>query len=944
MNITRLILKINGVERPVVCDSEKDNLAAVLRRMGLTGVKVGCGTGVCGACSVLLNGKVVRACVRKMKTVEAYSEITTIEGVGTPQHLHPLQQAWITYGGVQCGFCTPGFIVSAYGLLMENISPTRDEVRDWFQKHRNICRCTGYKPLVDSVMAAAAVMRGEKTTKDITYDFEGETDIYGSSHPKPTALAKVCGLADYGDDVKHQMPEGTVHLAPVISEVHHAKILSIDTSEAEKMPGVIKIMTAKDIKGNNTVAHPNFTPRVKGEGVAPLPIMATDKIRQRGETVALIAAETEEQAREAAKKVKQNLELLPAYMTFPEAVMPNAMQLHDNMPNYYMTQPLFKGEVTDETFDDAAFVAEGSFYSQREPHLPIEPDVVQGYYDADGTLTLLCKAQAIDEARDGLSAGCGIPKDKIRVIMNHTGGSFGYSVNANTFGLVATAVQNLGVPCTLTLSYDEFNRMTGKRSAAFTNGRLACDKDGKIIAAEYDAALDHGAYTSIAGHIFANLVSIAFHGYNVPAIKALARGGATNGAFNTPYRGFGSPEIYTMSEALTDMLAEKAGIDPFEFRKINLAKPGDTNINSAPLYDYEVFPKLMEKIEPVYKQYKTEAETAQKEGRHVGVGLAMGGFLITIGMHDKAEVALELNPDGGVTHYNTWQDVGQGGDIGSLTHTVKALEPLGIKASQVKLVLNDSQECPDTGLSAASRSHYMAGKATLDAAEQLMNAMRKPDGTFRTHAEMVAEGIATKYIGHYDQMHRNLPPGIDPNTGQGEKNADYMYSANVALVEVDVNTGKTQVLRYTCAVDVGTLGNRLAVEGQAYGGISHSIGFALSEDYDGSDKHGNMAGCGIPTIDMIPDDIDLIFQETPRPFGPHGSSGCSEVFQCCNHMAVINAINNACGVRVYDLPAKPEKVKAGWERKQSGEDLTPDKYYLGSDFEEELEYIRANPL
>ena len=946
VNLTRVRLYINGIERPAVVNLAKDTLATVLRKMGYTSVKVGCGTGVCGACSVILNGEVVRACARKMSKIPEYSEITTLEGIGSPQSLHPLQQAWITYGGVQCGFCSPGFIVSAYQLLKTNASPTREDVREWFRKHRNVCRCTGYKPLVDAVMEAAKVVRGEASMADITYDFEGEKDIYGSAHPRPTALAKVCGLADFGDDVKFMMPEGTLHLAVAISEAHHAKIISIDTSEAEKMPGVVKVMTAKDVKGNNSVNVPNFTPRIKGDGggVAGLPIIAFDKIRQRGECVALVAAETEEQARAAAKMIKQNIELLPVYMSFPEAVMPNSIQLHENIPNYYMMQPLFKGEVTDDMFDDAAFVAEGSFYSQHEPHLPIEPDVVQGYFEDDGTLTLQCKAQAIDEARDCLSMGCGIPKEKIRIIMNYSGGSFGYSVNANTYGLVATAVQNLGAPCTLTLSYEEFNRMTGKRSASYTNGRIACDKDGKIVAAEYDAALDHGAYTSIAGHIFSNLVSVAFHGYNVPAVKALARGGTTNNAFVTPYRGFGSPEIYTMSEALTDMLAEKAGIDPLEFRRINLAKPGDTNINSAPLYDYEVYPKLVNKIEPVYKQYKAEAEAAKKEGRHVGVGLALGGFLITIGMHEKAEVALELNPDGTITHYNTWQDVGQGGDIGTLTHTVKALEPLGIKPSQVKLVMNDSKTCPDTGLSAASRSHYMAGNATLDAAEQLMGAMRKQDGTFRTYDEMKAEGLATKYIGHYDQMHRGLPPGLHPNNGHGEKNAEYMYSVNAALVEVDVNTGKTQVLRYTCASDVGPLGNKLAVEGQGYGGLSHSIGFALSEDYDSSDKHGNMAGCGIPTIDMIPDDFNLIFQETKRLHGPQGSSGCSEVFQCCNHMAVINAINNACGVRIYALPAKPEKVKAGWEALQRGEDLTPPKYYLGADFEDELEEIRNNPF
>ncbi len=239
--------------------------------MGLTGVKVGCGTGVCGACSVILNGEVVRACTKKMKRVAEFSEITTIEGIGTPQHLHPLQQAWITYGGAQCGFCSPGFIVSAYGLLAENPTPTREDVRTWFKDHHNICRCTGYKPLVDAVMAAAEVMRGEKTMADITYDFEGETEIYGSRHPRPTALAKVTGLADYGDDVAQQMPEGIAHLAVVLADAHHANIVSIDTSEAESMPGVIKVMTAKDVKGTNNLAGPLHVPRTKGQGFHGVP-------------------------------------------------------------------------------------------------------------------------------------------------------------------------------------------------------------------------------------------------------------------------------------------------------------------------------------------------------------------------------------------------------------------------------------------------------------------------------------------------------------------------------------------------------------------------------------------------------------------------------------------------------------------------------------------------
>ncbi|MDR2665308.1 MAG: molybdopterin-dependent oxidoreductase [Oscillospiraceae bacterium] len=944
MGLTRIIIYINEVERTLLYDPDKDTLAGVLRRSGFTSVKVGCGTGVCGACSVILNGELIRSCTRKMKNVPEFSEIITIEGIGTPDHLHPLQQAWITYGGAQCGFCSPAFIISAYQLLRENKSPSREQVREWFRSHRNVCRCTGYKPLVDAVMEAAAVMRGEKTVREITYDFEGEKDIYGSRRPRPTAVAKVCGITAYGDDIKYAMPPGTAHLAVVLAQAHHARILGIDISEAERMLGVIKVMTAKDVKGTNNMASPAIAPRQKGQGITEFPIIAGEIINRRGDVVALVAADTEEHAREAAKKVKQDLELLPSYMTYPEAVQPNAIQLHKTLPNFYMEQPLFKGEDTQEIFEDAAFVAEGSFHSQHEPHLPIEPDVVQGYIGSDGLITLQGKFQSLAESMHDVSMGTGIPAEKLRFIMNPAGGSFGYSTSPNVYGLVATAVQNLECPVTLTLSYAEFNHTTGKRSASYTNGRVACDSNGKIIAAEYDAALDHGAYAVVCGHIFNNLIGVAFHGYNVPNIKALARAGATNHAFNTAYRGFGAPQIYTATEALVDMLAEKAGIDAFEFRWNNLAKPGDTSINSMPLYDYEAYPRVMEKLRPVYERYKAEAEAAKADGRHVGVGMSMGGFLITIGMFDQAEVALELNPDGTITHYNTWEDVGQGGDIGTLTHTVKALQPLGIKAHQVRLVMNDTKTCPDTGLAAASRSHYMAGNATIDAANKLMDAMRKPDGSWRTHAEMTAEGIPTKYIGHYDQAGIGLPPGPDPNTGMGEKNPTYMYCANAALVEVDVKTGKTQVLRYTTSADVGPIGNLLSVEGQGYGGLSHSIGFALSEDYDAQDIHGNMAACGIPTIDMIPDDFNLIFTETPRPNGPHGSCGCSEVFQCSNHMAVINAINNACGVRIYALPAKPEKVKAAWEAKQRGEDIAPEPYFLGSDFEDELEFIRANPM
>jgi len=437
---------------------------------------------------------------------------------------------------------------------------------------------------------------------------------------------------------------------------------------------------------------------------------------------------------------------------------------------------------------------------------------------------------------------------------------------------------------------------------------------------------------------------VPFSAYNVPNVKILARAGTSNHDYTCAYRGFGGPQIYTMSEAITNMAAEKLGMDPWEFRYKNAARPGDLTINNRPFKDYQ-YVKLLETIKPDYDEFKAEAEKAKAEGRHVGVGLAAGGFNVGKGFIDHCENDLELLPDGKIAVYNTWQDIGQGGDIGTLTHVMTQLAPLGLKPEDVRLITNDTKICPDSGLSAASRSHYMNGRALVDGAKQLLDAMRKPDGSFRSYEEMKAEGIPTRYRGHVDEMAYHIDPCQDPNTGEGDRFSTYTYGVHTALVEVDVNTGKTKVLRYASAVDVGPVGNRLAVEGQGYGGISHCIGFALQEDYDATDRSGNMAYCGIPDCALVPDDIRLHFiEDNPRPFGPQGSSGCAEVFQSSGHMAVINAINNATGVRVYDLPAKPAKVREGWEKLQRGEDLTPPKWYFGSEFEDVLEEIRENPI
>ncbi|MPM94268.1 Aldehyde oxidoreductase [bioreactor metagenome] len=257
--------------------------------------------------------------------------------------------------------------------------------------------------------------------------------------------------------------------------------------------------------------------------------------------------------------------------------------------------------------------------------------------------------------------------------------------------------------------------------------------------------------------------------------------------------------------------------------------------------------------------------------------------------------------------------------------------------------MNDTKLCPDTGIAAASRSHYMAGNATIDAARQLKDAMRKPDGTYRTYDEMKAEGIPTKYVGLHTLTNTGCK-GNDPNTGVGDPTPAYMYAIFLGEVDVDPSTGKTKVLSMVSVSDVGVIANRLAVDGQAYGGMSHTIGFALSEHYEDPTKDISIKACGIPEIEDIPDKLESVYVENPRPDGPFGSSGCSEAYQSSGHMAIINAIHDATGVRIYDLPATPQKVKAGMEALAQGKSLKPEKYFLGSDLYDELEKIEDNPV
>jgi len=895
------VLHINGMPRTVIAQPEA-MLAEVLReQLNLTGTKVGCGQGQCGCCSVILNGKVVRSCITKFRRLEDGSLVTTIEGVGTPDNLHALQMAWTVHGGAQCGFCSPGFIVSAKGLLDENQNPTRQEVRDWFQKHRNLCRCTGYKPLVDAVMDAAKVVRGELTMKALAFKLPEDGRIWGSAYPRPTAVAKVTGTIDYGADLGLKMPPGTLRLALVQAKVSHANIRAIDTAEAEKMPGVFKVVTHKDVKGKNRITGLITFPSNKGDGW-DRPILCDEKVFQFGDAIAIVAADTEANARAAAEKVKVDLEELPTYMSAPAAMAEDAIEIHPGTPNVYFEQKIAKGGDTAPLMQSAAHVVEGDFYLQRQPHLTMEPDVGLAYFEAEGRLCIHSKSIGIYLHHAMICPGLGIEPEKLRLVQNPTGGTFGYKFSPTMEALLGVAAMATGRAVTLKYDYFQHITYTGKRSPFFLKLKYGADKDGKIVAMESDWSVDHGPYSEFGDLLTLRGAQFIGAGYGIPNIRGLGRTVCTNHAWGSAFRAYGSPQSFLASESLMDELAEKMGMDPLELRYKNIYRPGDTSPTGQ---EPEVFsfPEMFDKLRPVYQAALKKAKAESTPDKKRGVGLSLGIYGCGLDGPDASEISVELTPDG-VVLGSSWEDHGQGADIGALGTAHEALRPLKLPPDQIRQVMNDTGETPNSGPSGGSRQQVVTGNAIKNGCEMLINAMKKSDGTFRTYQEMKAENIPLKYSGKWTA---SMCTPCDENA-QGSPFAVYMYGVFMAEVTVDTQTGKTVVDKYTVMADVGKINNKLAVDGQIYGGVAQGIGLALSEDFEDLKKHTSLAACGIPYIKDIPDVIDIHYFENPRPHGPFGAAGVGELPLTSTHVAVLNAIKNATGVRIAHLPALPEKV------------------------------------
>ncbi|HHX19489.1 MAG TPA: molybdopterin-dependent oxidoreductase [Clostridiaceae bacterium] len=902
----KMHLIINGVQRILVVDPDK-SLASVLReQLLLTGCKVGCEAGQCGACTIVLNGKAVRSCILKMSRVPDFSVIETIEGIGTPDDLHPLQVAWMAHGCAQCGFCSPGFIMSAKVLLEENPDPTREEIRRWFQVHRNLCRCTGYKPLVDAVIDAAKVMRGELKKEDLLFEPK-DNKIIGTTYARPSAVAKVTGTCDYGADVALQMPEGTARLALVQAKVHHGLIKGIDFEEAEKMPGVYKVITHKDVKGKNRISGLITFPTNKGDGW-DRPILCDEKVFQYGDAIAIVAADTLENAKAAAEKVVVDIEELPAYLDAMSAMAEDAIEIHPGTPNVYFEINTIKGDEVEPILESAPYVAEINSFCSRQPHLYLEPDCGNAYIDEEGRLTIHSKSIGLHLHHAMIVAGIGIEPEKLRLIQNPAGGTFGYKFSPTMEALLGVACLALdGRPCSLVYDMYQTITYTGKRSPGFMNIKMAADEEGKLLAMWGDNIMDHGPYSEFGDLLAMRFSQYTGAGYDIKNIRNKNQAVATNHAWGSAFRGYGSPQSFMGSEVCMDVLAEKMGIDPFELRYRNIYRPGATT-PTGQVPDVYCLEDMYNKARPYYEEAKARCAelNAKSDGRYkYGVGISQGIYGCGIDGPDSSAANVQLNPDNTITLFDSWEDHGQGADIGSLSMAHGTLREAGFKPEDIKLVKNDTALTPASGPAGGSRSNVMVGNAIVTACRMLVNAMKREDGTYRDYDAMIAENIPVYYEGTWVA---SANTGCDLETAQGAPFCIYMYELFMPEVEVDTETGKVRVIRFTTVPDVGTIINRSVVDGQIYGGLAQGIGLALTEDFEDYKKHTSLLGCGIPYIEDVPDELIVDYVETPRPLGPYGAAGCGEAPLTAPHPAILGAIFDATGARITKVPAKPDVV------------------------------------
>ena len=556
MNKRTIEFSINGKLRSAVVFDDDMLLKFLREDLGLTGTKQGCGNGECGACTVLINGVPLAACLYPAVKVDGQT-LETVEGLGENNRLHPLQRWFLKLGAVQCGFCTPGLLMSAKAILDTDPDPTPDQIKEAISG--NLCRCTGYQKVVEAIRAAAAEMRGE-TPADRT-DRVGNGAL-GRSIEKVDGIPKVMGTAKFAADLSQP---GMLWGAMVVSPHPHAEIRDIDTTGAMQLDGVVTVLTAADVPG---ASH-------YGTIRKDQPYFAIDRVRYAGEPVAVVIAQNERVARRAAKEVRVAYNLLPPLFDPISAMKPDAVQIHES-GNILLQRKIRKGSV-DQGFHEADVIVERSFVTQTVDHAYIEPEAAIAYQEGN-MLIVHCCSQGPHYHRNEIARMLGFPVSRVRVIQAVTGGAFGGKIDLLLQHFVALGAHVTGKPVKMVWTREESFRTSTKRHAFYMKYRLGATRDGRLTAAKAEVIGNTGAYASFGPAVITRSATMALGPYDCPNVHVDAYGVYTNTQISGAMRGFGAPQMSPCHEPLIDEIGRRCGLSPVEIRRLNMVRPGSATV------------------------------------------------------------------------------------------------------------------------------------------------------------------------------------------------------------------------------------------------------------------------------------------------------------------------------------------------------------------------------
>jgi len=869
---------LNGAPRRVIVDPQKSLLKVIREDLKLTGTKDGCSAGHCGTCAVLMDGEVVLSC-RVPLTKAQGKEITTIEGIGTLKNPHPLQLAFAKTGAIQCGFCTPGMIVRAKSILDKNSDPSRDEIKKALQPH--ICRCTGYQKIFEAIELAASYLRGK--TKSIELRLTGKGAI-GQPVTRPDALEKATGTTLYAADIA---VDGCAYIKVLRSPHHHAKIIQIDKKEAEAIPGVLTVLTAEDVKGTNIL-------KMAGDDQ---PVLCGNKVRFIGDPVAAVVATSQEIASYALEKIDVTFEPMEPVLTPEEALKEGAIKVHDDRSNLFFEQPIIHGDMK-KGFSESEVIVEKTYTTQSVEHAYLENDAGVAYIDENGKLIVMSASQNIHAHRKTIAEAVGLGLDKVRVIQTPTGGAFGGKLDVSVGGILGLAALKLKRPVKLVYTRSETFAATPKRHPFFMKVKVGAKQDGTFMALDFDLTADGGAYKSFSNSVTQRGVIHSQGPYRFPNANVYGKTVYTNTAFKGAMRGFGAPQVAFAIESILDELAVELKMDPLALRMKNGFVKGDTTICGQVLDHPIGFEECMETLKPLYEKALKEAKAKTTDQVKRGVGLGGVWFGPGRSAPDQSEAWAELLPDDTLQVWIAASDMGQGTDT---MFWQVAANTIGFPLEKVKVFTTDTEITPDGNFSAGSRQTYVSGRAVQMAVEELKKAM--DENGAKTYNEMKAKGLPTLY----KAVNKPVTSRPDPKTGQGVPWETYSFGIQMAEVAVEAKTGKVDVLKITSVHDLGTVINIQNVEGQLHGGIYMGLGYALMEEFVYT-KTDSFAKFRVPRAKDMPD-MEVITLNIPRKKGPFGASGTAEYADVPTAPAIANAIYNACGARIRDLPITPEKVK-----------------------------------